>query len=92
MLASFPLYLIFFFFHQVIAIDQDPLAQQGVRIAVYNSSKELKPTTSGTCQWNVTHNGYNETCDGAAGNLFCFTNTTLEQAIDFCCNSSQCAG
>jgi hypothetical protein len=42
--------------------------------------------------WNLTTGGYNETCQGPAGNIFCFVNTTLADANVTCCGDAACAG
>lgn len=94
---------------EAIAIDQDPLGQQGLRIspkgpqevwarnlsdgsvavALYNKLGASSPLNCVT--WNMTQDGYYEACGGSSGDENCFTNLSLDQALDNCCKDPSCA-
>jgi len=87
---------------EVIAVNQDKLGKQGLRITPKSDqevwARELhdgiavvlyNKIGSDSCQWNVTFGKYLE--GGPAGNIFCgdFTGG-IEEARDKCCGDKRC--
>jgi hypothetical protein len=65
---------------------------QGGAVAVGLFNKNGGSGPAGLCNpWNVTTGGYIEACGGPAGEIGCFAGISLEEALDTCCNNSQCA-
>jgi alpha-galactosidase len=77
---------------EVLAIDRDPAARMGFRVSP--SPLPPPPPPAGNCTaWNEgPEGGYNETCNGPAGNIDCFVNTSVLEAEAWCCNAPNCAG
>jgi hypothetical protein len=64
-----------------------------VNTVVLDAALHAAEDASASCPvWNVTVNGYNETCQGPAGNIDCFNSTTLGEVNATCCADAQCAG
>lgn len=92
---------------EVIAVNQDPLGRQGVRVSPKGSSEVWKRELQGgamavallnknavpadTCRWNVTTGGYPEACGGGNGNIECFSGRTLVDVQAECCGTPNCA-
>jgi len=65
-----------------------------VAVALYNKAGGSNiPIPAPPCPaWNKTEGGYLEACGGAGGNVGSFSNLTVTQAQDACCQNLKCAG
>lgn len=70
------------------------LSDGHVAVALYNKATSQHPPIPGApCDtWNRTDGGYLEACGGAGGNIDCFAGLTEAQALEGCCQNTQCAG
>eukprot|EP00054_Salpingoeca_dolichothecata_P008738 m.49531 g.49531 ORF g.49531 m.49531 type:complete len:513 (+) comp17928_c0_seq1:21-1559(+) len=67
------------------------LSDGSVAVGLFNKDGDApKPAPCPT--WNHTEGYYFEACGGPGGNIHCFSPTPLEEAQEFCCNNSACAG
>eukprot|EP00049_Salpingoeca_infusionum_P009158 m.151714 g.151714 ORF g.151714 m.151714 type:complete len:499 (+) comp14257_c0_seq1:116-1612(+) len=88
-----------------IAVNQDPLGQQGYRVTPKNDTEVWarnlndgsvavglynKNGGTATCGWDKVTDGYMETCDPQHEQ--CFSEKTQAEATQECCNNPDCAG
>lgn len=68
------------------------LSDDTVAVALFNKLGVDAPPFPPPCPtWNVTRDGYQESCGGPGGNVGFFSGLTVEQAQQACCDNPLCA-